>query len=184
MFLFTGRGSGPAAGRLLHHPAPTPHTQSTHTHTHTHARTHTHTHLASGWQGPVLEALPAPVWVSSAWGCKQTGWGAGRGVWGEVLDPSRRSWSEASSSWGRDTAPPGLKGGVVVEMGCFNPFLPSCRLSPQPALRTPAGGMGRVGKSSKEEAEVFEKHSLKTQVHGKRRQLSVRHRQSSLPWST
>lgn len=37
----------------------------------THVHKHTHTHLIFGWPCPLLELLPARIWVSSAWGYGQ-----------------------------------------------------------------------------------------------------------------
>lgn len=47
--------------------APPPHPHSQHT------CINTNKHLVFGWQCPLLELLPAQVWVSSAWGDRQRG---------------------------------------------------------------------------------------------------------------
>lgn len=161
--------------------APPPHPDSAHTEsTHTHTRTHIW-HL--GGRAQCWKPCQSGSHLPGAAGrqAEELGGGLGGRFWihpeGVGLKPAAAGASDSPAA--------GLGGGVVVvdggEMGCVNPFLPS---RPQPALGSPAGGMGRVGKSSKEEAEVFEKHLLKTRVNGRKSQLSGQHRQSSLPWST
>ena len=94
--------------------APPPHPHCTHTHTHT--RTWHLGGRAQCWK-PCQ-----PASGSHLPGAAADRLGSWEGAWGEVLEPSRRTWPEASSSWGR----PGGWG----QVGRFNPFLPS---RPQPS---------------------------------------------------
>lgn len=89
---------GPRAAAQLLGVCSTPRPHSAHSQ-------HTHAHTFGIWvTGPSAGSLASPRLGLICLGLKQTGWELGGGL-GKVLDPSRRRWSEASSSWGRDQPP-------------------------------------------------------------------------------